>query len=278
MTMQTSIRPIGGFLVSVSAFALASNAFSQTTGPDIWMKMYDGKALTGWHGKEANWKVDTGAIVTASGATSQNTFLVSDSSFADFHFKVDCRLPPTTNNSGLIYRGKITNQANYVMSGYQYEISGGGTGAFYHEQGNEIGFTRIGGCWNGSIANFTKLEIIADGGHVTHLVGGSKCFDKPDMKVTTKGQFGLQLHAPGNFTVNFKNIFIKPLNNSFQVPADNAWDGNGNKIGVLGIDIKPKRVAAAKTLGMPDAMTAWDMQGRKVTASARRLPTLMLVH
>lgn len=271
--MNKSGRTLGGFF----AFVLACGpAIAQ--GPDVWMKLYNETDLKGWQGKTANWKVDTGKAVTASGATSQNTFLVTDSSFSDFHFKVECRLPPTSNNSGLIYRGKTTNPTTYQMSGYQYEISGGGTGAFYHEGGNEIGFTRIGGCWSGSPANFTKMEIIADGPKVTHLVAGNKCFEKLDMKVITKGQFGLQLHSPGNFTVNFKNIFVKPLNNSFQVPADNAWDANGVKIGVLGIDIRPKREAVNRSLGLPASVLGYDVQGRMVpAAAAKALPSLVLI-
>jgi hypothetical protein len=273
--MNKSIRFLGG----LSAFALGClPAFAQTTGPDIWMKMYDGKTLDGWKGREQNWKVDTGAAVTASGATSSNTFLVSDSSFSDFHFKLECKLGPTSNNSGIIHRGKITNQANYVMSGYQYEISGGGTGAFYHEQGNEIGFTRIGGCYSGGVSNWTKMEIVADGPKVTHLVAGNKCFEKLDMKVVTKGQFGLQLHSPGNFTVSFRNIFIKPLNGSFQIPADNAWDGNGVKLGTLGMVIKPKRAHVNRSLGIPAAVVAYDARGRLVpAAAAKSLPTLVLM-
>lgn len=273
--MNKSIRSIGG----LAAFAMAClPAFGQTTGPDIWMKLYDGKTLNGWKGKEANWKVDTGASVTAYGATGGNTFLVSDSSFSDFHFKCEGKMGPTTNNSGLIYRGKTTSTTTYTMSGYQYEISGGGTGAFYHEGGNEIGFTRIGGCYSGGVSNYVKMEIIADGPKVTHMTGGGKCFEKLDMKVITKGPFGLQLHSPGNYTATFRNIFVKPLNGSFQIPADNAWDGNGNKLGPLGIHIRPKRAHVNRTLGLPAGVVAFDAQGRMIQAvQSKKLPTLMLM-
>ena len=241
------------------------------------MKMYNETTLAGWKGKAANWKVDTGGSVTAYGPTSGNTFLVSDSSFADFHFKCDGKMPPNSNNSGLIYRGKTTNPTTYAMSGYQYEISGGGTGAFYHEGGNEIGFTRIGGCYSGSIANFVKMEIIADGPKVTHLVAGAKCFENLNMKVVTKGQFGLQLHAPGNYTASFKNIFVRPLNNSFQIPPDNAWDASGKKIGVSGIIIAPKREGAPK-LGISSSVLGYDAQGRMIPAGLhKKLPTLILI-
>lgn len=122
------------------------------------------------------------------------------------------------------------------------------------------------------------MEIIADGPMVTHLVAGKKCFEKPDMQMIAKGQFGLQLHSPGDFTAHFRNIFVRPLNNSFNIPADNAWDGNGNKIGIVGIDIRPKNEAANRSAGLLSPGLGYDFLGRKVPASpARAMPRLALI-
>lgn len=272
--MFTTKLPPGICLAASLAASLAAGSVAAAQGPDVWMKLYNEVDLKGWRGKAANWKVDTGKAVTAHGSTATNTFLVTDSAFADFHFKCEGRMPNGGggNNSGLIYRGRIANATNYTMNGYQYEISTGGVGAFYHELGDEMPFTRIAGCYGGGVDDFVKMEIIADGPKVAHLVAGAKCFEKADMKVLAKGQFGLQLHSPGNYTASFRNIFVKPLNGSFQVPADNAWDADGKRIAVVGAAIGPRRARPAPLLAAP--ARGWDLWGR--AAQGRRSAGLLI--
>jgi hypothetical protein len=173
-------------------------------------------------------------------------------------------------NSGIMYRSTISNKTTFSAAGYQYEFSDGGTGAFYHEQGNEIGFT--GGCKDatGGTTDWKKIDIIADGPHATHYLAGKSCFDYKTFKVTTKGYIGLQLHAPGDFIMNFRNIYIQPLNGSFSVPAELAVDSLGNKISIVGIDIRPKRKTANQGLGLPGALIGFDAQGRSIPTATLR--------
>ena len=255
-------------------------AFSQTQGPDIWMKLYNEKDLTGWKGVPNYWKVDTGGMVTANTRVTYNTFLASDSLYSDFHFKAEGRMPGTGGyrNSGLMYRATILSTTTYAMRGYQYDLANGSTGGFYHEQGNPMEMGFVGAkCPQGGPSDWKKMEIIANGPKVSHLLGGASCFEYSTLKVTAKGMVGLQMHFPGDFTVNFRNIFIKPLNNSFQIPPDNAWDGTGKKIVVSGIIIAKKR-EGSPTLGISASVLGYDAQGRMVPAGAsKRLPSLVLI-
>jgi hypothetical protein len=264
-TMVKSSRLLTGLFLGA---ATCMSAIAQQS--DVWMRLFDAKDLTGWQGRitDGFWKVDTNGIVgthpaSAPAMNGENTFLFTDSMYSDFHLKMDGRMPGSGGyrNSGVMYRSSIVNKTGYAAMGYQYEFSDGGTGAFYHERGNELGFT--GGCKDVGAANdWKKLEIIADGPKVSHLMGGKSCFEYGTFKVTTKGYIGLQLHAPGDFTVNFRNIFIQPVNNSFQIPANNAWDGNGKQIGVDGINIKPKLRQANQRLGLPNSVLGYDARGR----------------
>ncbi|MDB5050182.1 MAG: hypothetical protein JWO30_3253 [Fibrobacteres bacterium] len=262
-------------LVRILALAgTVSAAFSQT--PDVWMKLFDGKDLTGWQGRTGGyWVVDSAGVIVGTHPTAaaamngENTFLFTDSMFSDFRLKLDGRMPGSGGyrNSGIMYRSTIVNKTGYAASGYQYEISDGGTGAFYHERGTELGFT--GGCSGAGLTanDFKKMEIIADGPHATHLMNGKSCFDYKTFKVVTKGYIGLQLHAPGDFIVNFKNIYIQPLNNSFQIPANNAWDSTGKQIGITGIHITPKLKRANQYLGLPNSILGYDARGREIPAT-----------
>jgi hypothetical protein len=270
--MTGSSRSLIG-LLSIAAACTA--AFSQS---DVWMKLYNGKDFTGWQGKTTTvWKIDTAGVIVANNAglpamNGQNTFLFTDSMFSDFHLKMDARMPGTGGyrNSGILYRSVISNKASYSAAGYQYEFSDGGTGAFYHEQGNEIGFT--GGCPDaaGGKAEWKKVEIVADGPHVTHYLAGKQCFDYKTFKITAKGLIALQLHAPGDFTMNFRNIRIKPINGTFSIPADLAVDSTGAKINIVGIDIKPKLRTANRSLGLPNSLLGYDASGREIPATALR--------
>lgn len=252
------------------AMFMALGAAAHAQQADIWMKLDDGKDLNGWQGKVGtDWKVDTAGVIvgthpsTSAPMNGENTFLFTDSLFNDFHLKLEGRMPGSGGyrNSGIMYRSTIVNKTGYAAMGYQYEFSDGGTGAFYHERGSELGFT--GGCKDvGAVTDWKTMEIIADGPKVSHLMGGKSCFEYSTFKVTSKGLIALQLHAPGDFTVNFRNIFIQPLNNSFQIPADNAWDGTGKKISVAGIRIRAKAKPANLALGLPNSVLGYDARGR----------------
>ena len=260
---------------TAACLALAPVAGAQTS--NVWMRLFDTKDLLGWQGRitDKYWTVtDSAGIVGThpTGGTAmngENTFLFSDSAFGDFHLKLEGRMPGSGGyrNSGIMYRSTIVNKTGYSAMGYQYEISDGGTGAFYHERGSELGFT--GGCKEATTATaWKKMEIIADGPKASHLLNGKSCFSYSTFKVTTKGYIGLQLHAPGDFAVNFRNIYIQPLNNRFQIPADNAWDSTGQKIGVIGIHITPKAGHADPLAALTGEALLVDARGRLLAMPA----------
>ena len=241
------------------------------------MRLFDGKDFQGWQGKTTtDWKVDSaGAIVgTHVGLTpamgGENTFLFTDSMYSDFDLRMEGRMPGSGGyrNSGIMYRSTIASKTSYAAAGYQYEISDGGTGAFYHERGSELGFQ--GGCREATTASeWKKMEIIADGPKAQHFLNGKSCFSYSTFKVTAKGYIAVQLHAPGDFTVNFRNIFIRPLNNSFIIPADNAWDTTGKQIGIVGNRIVPKAARFDPLASLPGTALVIDARGRFLRPASR---------
>lgn len=268
-SMNSKNRSTAKRIFIAACIALASGAGAQ--GSNVWMRLFDTKDFEGWQGRITDnyWKVtDTAGIVgthpaAGTAMNGENTFLFTDSAYSDFHLKLEGRMPGSGGyrNSGIMWRSTIVNKTGYAAMGYQYEISDGGTGAFYHERGTELGFT--GGCKEATTATaWKKMEIIADGPKGTHLLNGKSCFTYATFKVTTKGYIGLQLHAPGDFAVNFRNIYIQPVNSSFQIPADNAYDSTGQKIGVIGIHIVPKAQHADPLAALTGAAYIVDARGR----------------
>jgi hypothetical protein len=235
---------------------------AQTQG-DVWMKLFDGTTLKGWKYRAESWKVDAATgVVIGSGAVSFNTFLVTDSAYSDFHFKVEARMPGTGGyrNSGVVYRGKVTNPTNYLVGGYQADISDNYWGSFYHEQGNELPWTPVSNCSPAGKGDWAVLEIIADKDKVTHIVNGKTCWEHSGFKILEKGIIALQLHSPGDFSVEFKNVFIQPLNNSFTIPADRAYDKDGKPLFVVGTRVSPK--SHRTYLGLKSIQDLYQINGR----------------
>jgi len=56
----------------------------------------------------------------------------------------------------------------------------------------------------------------------------------------TAGIIALQLHNPGDFKVEFKDVYIQPVNGSFSIPPDRAVDKDGKPIHVDGLNLPPK--------------------------------------
>jgi hypothetical protein len=111
------------------------------------MKLFDGADFNGWKYRPASWKVDA-------------------------------RMPGTGGyrNSGVVYRGKISNAANFQVSGYQVDISDNYWGSFYHEQGSELPWTPVSNCSPANKTDWATLEIVVNKDKVTHLVNGRKYF------------------------------------------------------------------------------------------------------
>jgi hypothetical protein len=252
---------------------VAASAGMAAAQSDVWMKLFDGKDLQGWKYRAPDWKVDSAQqSVVGTGAITFNTFLITDSAFGDFHFKVTARLPGTGGyrNSGVVYRGRITDANNDVVAGYQADISDGYWGSFYHEQGNELPWTPVSNCSPANKTDWATLEIIANKDKVTHLVNGKTCWEHSGFKVLDKGIIALQLHNPGDFKVEFKDVYIQPLNGSFAIPPDKAYDGTGKPINPTGIRLAPARAAFRGPSWPP-----FDAMGRTRTGKAA-LPVYLL--
>lgn len=251
--------------LAISMLTAAAASFSQTS--EVWMRLFDGATLTGWKGRPGNWKVENGALVGGFGASS-NTFLITDSSYGDFHLKWEARIPGSGGyrNSGIVYRTEWMNDY-FTLKGYQYEISDGAIGGFYHERGDpmELPWTPSVGCSEGGVSNWVAMEIIADGPKLTHIVKGKTCFERTDMKITKKGVIGLQIHSPGDVRSEFRNLYIKPLNNSFQIPAGKGFDADGNPVTTVRA-FTPRNTGASAQPGRDVARAGYDLKGRRLQA------------
>ncbi len=108
------------------------------------VKLFNGKDLTGWEGNPKLWSVKDGAITgqtTAENPAKGNTFLIwTNGTVGDFELRCSFRLVPGDDkgfaNSGIQYRSKVFDPENWVVGGYQADMEAGPTytGILYEER------------------------------------------------------------------------------------------------------------------------------------------------
>jgi putative heme-binding domain-containing protein len=201
--------------------------------------LFNGKDLSGWKGLPQFWSVKDGVIVgetTAENPTKGNTFLVwQGGEVADFEITAEVRFKG--NNSGLQYRSKIVDEANFVLAGYQADLhpSQNYFGMLYGEKLGKRGIiaqrgqrVEVGPDGTpkvvGEVGDKTELKewewntlkVVAVGNRLLHQINGVTTVDITDShpEALAKGVIGLQLHAGPPMRVEYKNIQFRKLSDS----------------------------------------------------------------
>jgi hypothetical protein len=111
-------------LTAASVCLLVSTAALPASAKDTWQPLFDGASLAGWsvHGGDGQFAVEDGVIVGTFRPSSQNTFLTTDQTYADFELTFEFQVDDGVN-SGVQFRSD--RKADYRdgrVFGYQYEL------------------------------------------------------------------------------------------------------------------------------------------------------------
>ena len=214
-------------------------------GEKGFLRIFNGKDLTGWQGNPKLWSVKDGAITgqtTADNPATGNTFLIwTNGTLADFELRCSFKLVPGGDkgfaNSGIQYRSKVLDPADWVVGGYQADMEAGPTysGILYEERmrgilalrGEKVvwgkdGKKQVLGSVGDAVAigaaikkgDWNDYVIIAKGNHLQQFINGKQTVDVVDAdeaKRALSGVLALQLHAGPPMTAQFKNIRLKKL-------------------------------------------------------------------
>jgi hypothetical protein len=211
-----------------------------TRAQDQFHEIFNGHDLTGWKGNPKLWSVEDGAITGRTSAEDPirfNTFLVwEQAEVADFVLELDYRIVGSGGNSGIQYRSKVLDAANFVVGGYQADIdeSMKFTGINYEEKGRGILAQRgervtISEDGNKQAESFGEAVALAEkihaiewnhytvtalGNKVTHQINGqlmSEVIDHEKEKAASRGVLAFQVHVGPPMVIQFKNIRLKTL-------------------------------------------------------------------
>lgn len=228
----------------LAALLFAAPALSAAEAESGFRSLFNGRDLTGWRGNTAFWSVQDGAITgrtTSERPAPANTFLVWDGgSVEDFELRLSYRVQPNNDkgfaNSGVQYRSRLVDEANFGVGGYQADIEAGPnySGILYEERGRGILAQRgqkvivraddrkdVVGSVGDSAAiqaaikanDWNDYTIIARGNRLQHFINGRQTVDVTDEspRAAKSGLLALQLHAGEPMTVQFKDIRLKTL-------------------------------------------------------------------
>jgi uncharacterized protein (TIGR03067 family) len=236
-------------------------------GESGFQNIFNGKDLTGWDGNRTLWSVKDGAIVgqtTTNNPIKANTFLIwTNDTPADFELRFSYAITPNNDkgfaNSGVQYRSKILDPANWVVGGYQADFEAGDTysGILYEERmrgilaerGQKVVVKEADGKMVkdvvGAVGKSEEIQaaikkdgwndyvVRAQGNHLQHFINGRPTVDVTDeaaAKAAKSGVLALQLHAGPPMTVQFKNLRLKNLSGGAGAAADDlrklqgAWE------------------------------------------------------
>jgi len=225
--------------------ALLAQPMMATAAESGFLSIFNGNDLVGWEGNPKLWSVKEGAITgqtTAENPTTGNTFLIwTNGTVGDFELRCSFKLTPGDGkgfaNSGIQYRSKVLDPANWVVGGYQADMEAGPTysGILYEERFRGIMALRgekvvwgkddkkqvVGSLGDAAAigaaikkGDWNDYVIIAKGNHLQQFINGKQTIDVTDdceAKRAMRGVLALQLHAGSPMMAQFKNLRIKKL-------------------------------------------------------------------
>lgn len=166
---------------------------------DGWISLFDGQSLYGWRrASRADWKVEQGAIVVASG---QPGLLRTTTQFSDYALRLQFRCGPKAQ-SGLFLRTS-PQPKDPAKDCYQLNIAGRDAPL---PIGSLVGRKRAGESPRED--GWQTLEVTAEKGHFTVKCNGQAVVDWLDPQPLGRGFIGLQ-YDEGK--VEFRNIWLRPL-------------------------------------------------------------------
>ncbi|MFT5323344.1 MAG: putative heme-binding domain-containing protein [Planctomycetaceae bacterium] len=216
------------------AFVIVLLAVVPLRAEDGFVKLFNGKDLTGWKGDSELWSVEDGCITGKTKGKdhlSYNKFLIWDGVVSDFEFHCEFRLEGN-NNSGVQYRSKHDKtRGDWVVVGYQADIHPKAefTGMLYDEKGRGIvakrgqkvvvttegkkDVTNLDGEFPAiDLTKWHELTIIAQGNRLIHKLDGKVAVDITDNQESERemeGVIAFQVHRGEAMKAQFRNVRLK---------------------------------------------------------------------
>ena len=185
-------------------------------------RLFDGRTLKGWEGKEGVFRIEDKAIVAGNLKTKipNNDFLCTKETYSNFELRLQAKLIGEGKNAGIQFRSKRIPDHHEVI-GYQADIGVSGKdhsiwGALYDEsrrrkflaEGDQEELKKAvkTGKWN-------DFVIRCEGPHIQIWVNKVQTVDytEKEQDIATSGVIALQIHSGPLAEAWYRNIRIREL-------------------------------------------------------------------
>jgi len=195
------------------AMGAAAHAEETALEPGF-VRIFNGKDLSGWEGDLTLWKVEDGKIVGDSPGIKQNEFLATRKEYGDFELRLEFRLRDGKGNSGIQFRSK-RDPGSSEVEGYQADIGESYWGCLYDEHRRRKVLVQAPPELNEHLRkdDWNTYTIRARGDHVVLKINDFTTVDyhEPDPGIAKKGIIAVQVHSGGPLRVEFRNLRIREL-------------------------------------------------------------------
>jgi hypothetical protein len=136
---NTPARMLVGMLVVLMILVSCTSTGQSKKNTNGFVKIFDGKTLTGWVGDSTYWRVENGNLVgeiTPATVLKTNSFIVwQGGKPSDFELTLEFKITKA-GNSGINYRSVQLTDVPHALRGYQADIDGANryTGQNYEER------------------------------------------------------------------------------------------------------------------------------------------------
>jgi len=196
-------------VLTVSAQTDAGKPVLEKPNKKGWIKLFDGKTLSGWTGMDnGKWEVQDGVLI----GTGPMGHLFSPNQYTNLEFKVEAKLNPK-GNSGMYFRAE---KSGGWPKGYEAQVQNSSPDP--QKSGTLYNFHKVGEQLVQDDTWWTQ-HVIAIGNRIIIKVNDKIVTDFVDEKNTFKsGHLAFQQHDPGS-KVEYRKVMVKRL------PADEkeAW-------------------------------------------------------
>jgi hypothetical protein len=172
---------------------------SETRDANGWVRLFDGKTLSGWTAPDpGDWQIEDG-VLTGRG---KNSHLYSPNTYTNLEFKAEVKLNHS-GNSGMYIRARY---GKGWPSGYETQVENTSpdpqrTGSLYGIKKNLKQLVQDDTWWT--------QHVIAIGDRIIIKVNNQIVVDCRNTRYTA-GYLALQQHDPGS-VVHYRNVMVKRL-------------------------------------------------------------------
>lgn len=224
-----------GIMLGIMLFSNCKTSGQNQSSKKGFVKIFDGKTLTGWEGDSTYWRVENGNLVgeiTPATLLKTNSFIIwRGGRPADFELTLEFKITKS-GNSGINYRSVELPDVPHALKGYQADIDGANhyTGQNYEER------SRTTLAYRGEIVTVKPFENPSQDYHKNNawtnrtVTGSLGNIDSLQTKIKSEDWNTCHLIIKGNRLQHFINgILMSDVTDNDTV--------NGKSEGLLGVQV-----------------------------------------